>query len=103
MGGGTTPVTKPLPPLRLVDGKLVFSGFPIPKVYLPVERPLKIKIESTKLDGSVVTEDWEGLNARVLMHENDHLNGVLLIDRVEDKYLKPAEPRLREIKKRYNP
>ena len=26
---------KPLPPLRLVDGKLVFSGFPIPNVYLP--------------------------------------------------------------------
>lgn len=75
----------------------------IPKVYLPVERPLKIKIESTKLDGSVVMEEWEGLNARVLLHENDHLNGVLLIDRVEDKYLKPAEQRLREIKKRYNP
>lgn len=71
----------------------------IPKVKLPVERPLKIKVESMRLDGSTVVEELEGINARVVLHENDHLNGVLYIDRVEEKYLKPAQPRLREIKK----
>lgn len=73
----------------------------IPKLYLPVERPLKIKVESTRLDGSQVVEEIEGLNARVILHENDHLNGVLFIDRVEDRYLKPVEKRLRDIKQRY--
>jgi peptide deformylase len=74
----------------------------IPKLHLPVERPLRIKVESTKLDGSRIVEELEGINARVVMHENDHINGVLFIDRVEDKYLKPAEAKLREIKKKYN-
>lgn len=74
----------------------------IPKLQLPVERPLRIKVESTKLDGSRIIEELEGINARVVMHENDHINGVLYIDRVEDKYLKPVEAKLREIKKKYN-
>lgn len=74
----------------------------IPKLHLPVERPLRIKVESTKLDGSRIVEELEGINARVVMHENDHINGVLFIDRVEDKYLKPVEAKLREIKKKYN-
>ncbi|MBS0648301.1 MAG: peptide deformylase [Verrucomicrobia bacterium] len=74
----------------------------LPKLQLPVERPLKIKVESTKLDGTRIVEELEGINARVVMHENDHTNGVLYIDRVEDKYLKPAEAKLREIKKKYN-
>ena len=74
----------------------------LPKLHLPVERPLRIKVESTKLDGSRIVEELEGINARVVMHENDHINGVLFIDRVEDKYLKAAEAKLREIKKKYN-
>jgi peptide deformylase len=71
----------------------------IPKIKLPVERPLKIKVESMRLDGSTVVEELEGINARVVLHENDHLNGVLYIDRVEEKYLKSVESQLREIKK----
>ncbi len=74
----------------------------IPKLRLPVERPLKIKVESMRLDGSMVIEEVEGLNARVILHENDHLNGVLYIDRVEEKHLKPVEKQLREIKKTYS-
>lgn len=74
----------------------------IPKLYLPVERPLKIKVESTKLDGTTVVEELEGINARVILHENDHLNGVLFIDRVDKRYLKKAESQLREIKRRYH-
>ena len=73
----------------------------IPKLQLPVERPLKLKIESTKLDGSRITEELEGINGRVVLHENDHINGVLYIDRVEKKYLKAAEDKLRAIKKKY--
>jgi len=78
------------------------SCMSLPKLQLPVERPLSIKVESTKLDGTRIVEELEGINARVVLHENDHINGVLYIDRVEDKYLKKAEARLREIKKKYN-
>jgi peptide deformylase len=75
----------------------------VPKIYLPVERPLRVKVESTKLDGTKVIEEFEGINARVILHENDHINGVLFIDRVDDKYLKPVEGKLREMKKKHSP
>jgi peptide deformylase len=38
------------------------------------------------------------MNARVLFHENDHTNGVLYIDRVEDRYLRTIQDQLRAIK-----
>lgn len=70
----------------------------IPKIRLSVERPLKIKVESTRLDGSHVVEEIEGMNARVILHENDHLNGVLFIDRADANDLRPLQPQLRAIK-----
>jgi peptide deformylase len=72
----------------------------IPKIRLPVERPFKIKVESTRIDGSHVVEEFEGINARVILHENDHVNGVLYIDRVEDQYLRDVQEKLRAIKKK---
>jgi peptide deformylase len=74
----------------------------IPKIHLPVERPVKITVESTRLDGTVVQEGLEGLNARVVLHENDHLNGVLYIDRVKDQDFPPdIRHKLRLLKKQY--
>ncbi len=73
----------------------------IPQIQLLVERPFKIKVESTRLDGSHVVEEIEGINARVILHENDHINGVLFIDRVEDQYLREVQDQLREIKSRF--
>ena len=72
----------------------------IPKLHLPVERPIKIKVESTRLDGTRVVEEIEGMNARVILHENDHINGVLYIDRVEDRFLRDVEGTLRALKKK---
>jgi peptide deformylase len=40
------------------------------------------------------------MNARVILHENDHTNGVLFIDRVEEKYLCEVQDELRAIKHR---
>lgn len=72
----------------------------IPKINLPVKRPVKIKVEYTRLDGAHVVEEIEGMNARVILHENDHINGVLFIDRVEEKYLRDVQEKLRAIKKK---
>ncbi|NGX59537.1 MAG: Peptide deformylase [Chlamydiae bacterium] len=68
----------------------------------PIERPLKIQIEATDLEGNRFTEEREGLNARVTFHENDHLNGVLYIDRLPPRVRKDIEPKLQEIKKQYS-
>lgn len=74
----------------------------IPGLRLHVERPEKITVEAMALDGTVFVEELEGYNARVRMHENDHINGVLFTDRVDVNTRKKIEPILREIKKKYS-
>jgi peptide deformylase len=73
----------------------------IPTIYGTVHRPIKIKVEATDLDGNVFIEEFVGYEARAIMHENDHINGVLFIDRLHGKERKELELRLREIKKKY--
>ncbi len=71
----------------------------IPRLYGEVIRPIKISVQATDLDGNTFTEDFTNLAARIIMHENDHINGVLFIDRMHGKERKELEPKLREIKK----
>lgn len=47
-----------------------------------VERPAAIVVEALDADGNPVRIEAEGLLARVLQHEVDHLDGILFIDRV---------------------
>jgi len=47
-----------------------------------VRRPLTVKATLPQLDGSVLVIETDGLLARALQHEIDHLNGVLFVDRV---------------------
>jgi peptide deformylase len=73
----------------------------IPNVYGTVSRPLRIKIEAYDMDGNLFTEELSGLDARAFMHENDHINGVLFVDRIKGKEKEQIEAELREIKKKY--
>ena len=52
----------------------------IPEYYEEVERPAKVRIRFTDLDGKVHEEDADGLFATCIQHEIDHLNGKLIID-----------------------
>ena len=74
-----------------------------PKLRLEVARPDRIFVEAMDINGNIFTEQVEGYNARVRMHENDHINGVLFIDRIEPSTRKKIEPELRTIKKKFNP
>jgi peptide deformylase len=70
----------------------------IPEYYEEVERPARVRLRFTDLDGKQHEEDAEGLFATCIQHEIDHLNGVLFIDylsklkrdRVEKKFSKAA-------------
>lgn len=55
----------------------------IPKIYDYVTRPAAVKIQFLDADGKRCTMEADGLLARVIQHENDHLNGVLFIDRLD--------------------
>lgn len=71
----------------------------IPGVREEVERPLAILIEATDLDGKRFQEELIGYNARIRMHENDHLNGVLFIDRIHPSRRKKITPFLKGLEK----
>jgi peptide deformylase len=73
----------------------------LPKLYLPVARPLSIHLEATDMEGNRFHEECYGYQARNRMHENDHLNGVLFIDRIKGRQRTQLEPELRRIKQQY--
>lgn len=77
-----------------VEGCLSF-----PKLRLEIDRPDFIVVEAMDIHGQLFREEVEGYNARVRMHENDHINGVLFIDRIDAGRRKEIDPMLREIKK----
>jgi peptide deformylase len=51
-----------------------------PDIYVKVKRPLRARIRAMGLDGAWFELEGEGLLARCLLHENDHLTGKLLVD-----------------------
>jgi peptide deformylase len=55
----------------------------LPRVSLDVERPLHARIGGRDIEGDELRIEASGLEARVLQHEIDHLDGVLFIDRVD--------------------
>lgn len=56
-----------------------------PGLFTDIERPKKIRLEATGIDGKVKKINASGLFARVLQHEVDHLDGILFLDYVTDK------------------
>jgi peptide deformylase len=52
----------------------------IPDIYGDVERPAKVRVRATDLDGKMFEVEAEGLFARCLQHEIDHLHGKLFVD-----------------------
>lgn len=73
----------------------------IPKLHRDVERPITITVEALDLEGHKFTETFHDYHAHIVLHENDHINGVLFIDRLSPKERKKIEPLLREMKKKF--
>jgi peptide deformylase len=68
----------------------------LPRVSMEVERPLHARISGFDLEGGEMTIEASGLEARVLQHEIDHLDGVLILDRAPRQQRKEALRALRE-------
>jgi len=64
-------------------------------VIVPVERPQSVTIEASSPDGEPLVVEAEGLEARVIQHEVDHLDGVLIIDRTTPEARQEALGKLR--------
>lgn len=91
IGGKLRPVHKHMP-MILVNPEIELSGervggseacLSIPGVHGDVERPAVVRARALDLDGREVEFEAEGLLARALQHEVDHLDGILFIDRLD--------------------
>lgn len=56
----------------------------VPGIYGRVERPKKIKVKATSIDGRPVRLTLNGFAARVFLHEIDHMNGKIFLDHITD-------------------
>jgi peptide deformylase len=68
----------------------------LPGVSMDVERPLHARFGGFDVEGGTVTIEASGLEARILQHELDHLDGVLILDRAPREQRKGALRALRE-------
>jgi peptide deformylase len=64
-------------------------------VLVPVERAREVKIEGQDVTGARLELELEEMDARVVQHELDHLDGVLMIERTDDESRKDALATLR--------
>jgi peptide deformylase len=68
----------------------------LPGISVPVERPTTCTCEALTLSGNPVRIEADGFHARLLQHECDHLDGLLIIDRATPEERKAALVRYRE-------
>ena len=68
----------------------------LPAVLVDVERPVHVRVRALNEDGEEITVEATGLEARVIQHEIDHLDGVLILDRTTREQRKEAMRALRE-------
>ncbi|HWB72508.1 MAG TPA: peptide deformylase [Egibacteraceae bacterium] len=72
------------------EGCLSFPG-----LFYSTVRPLRVRLRARDLSGQVVETSGQGLLARVLLHEVDHLDGILFIDHLARHDRKEAMRRIR--------
>jgi peptide deformylase len=68
----------------------------LPAVHVDVERPVHIRVTAQDENGDPITVEASGLEARVIQHEMDHLDGMLVLDRISRQQRKEAMRALRE-------
>ena len=68
----------------------------LPSVHVEVERPVHIRVKAQDEYGEPITIEASGLEARVIQHEMDHLDGVLILDHTPRDQRKEAMRVLRE-------
>ena len=63
----------------------------IPQVYETIVRPLQVTVQAYNEKGRPFTLEADGLLARIIQHEYDHLDGILYIDRGDKNFAEKTE------------
>ncbi|MBA2261685.1 MAG: peptide deformylase [Solirubrobacterales bacterium] len=94
------------PPAALVNPQIDWSSrdkeiaeegcLSLPGVHVDVERPVHVRVRASDEHGDELLVEASGLEARVIQHEMDHLDGVLILDRTSRDQRKTAIRAMRE-------
>ncbi len=89
---GENPLAIVNPEVVESDGEWVYDEgcLSIPGLYVEMLRPKTVLVRGVDLDGEIVEIEADELEARMFQHEIDHLNGVLMFDRLEGDQRKEA-------------
>jgi peptide deformylase len=68
----------------------------LPGVHVEVERPARVRVRARDGQDRKIVVEAEGLEARVIQHEVDHLDGILILDRIPRELRKQAMRAMRE-------
>ncbi len=68
----------------------------LPEVLVEVERPIHVRVRALDENGEPILIEASGLEARVIQHEVDHLDGILILNRTTREQRKEAVRTLRE-------
>jgi peptide deformylase len=93
-------------PVITPSGKLVTAEegcLSLPGIYGKIQRYSKCSIKAVGLDGEEISEEAEGLLARIFQHECDHLNGTLVADRLSIVAKIAARGKLKQLRENYQP
>jgi peptide deformylase len=101
------------PLIALVNPEIEWSGeetevveegcLSLPAVQVDVERPVHVRVRAKDEHGEDIRVEASGLEARVIQHELDHLDGVLILDRTTKEQRKAAMRALREAERQREP
>jgi peptide deformylase len=72
-----------------------------PEIFAPVKRSAKVVVSAYNLAGEEVTHEFDGLMARAVQHEYDHLDGVLFIDRLTPTGLLSVKQALADLEQEF--
>jgi peptide deformylase len=93
-----TALVNPLVEWRSEEPEVAEEGcLSLPGVHVEVERPARVRVRAQGAAGEEIVVEAEGLRARVIQHEVDHLDGVLILDRIPRELRKQAMRAMREV------
>lgn len=69
----------------------------LPGLYGNVKRPKSVRVSAYDLSGNSIETEVDGFLARVIQHENDHLNGVLFFDRMSEESKRDINGQIQEL------
>ena len=84
------------------DGELEFfeGCLSVPGLHFDIVRPAAIHVTGVDLDGNEVSFEADDLLGRLIQHELDHLDGILLLERLDEDQRKEARRAIRQLQMR---